>query len=208
MSKRYNRLRNVLLPEFPIRKHDLRDLLIKRSSYRKFSGKPIKLQQLSEILYYSAGLVGESEGKFHFPYPSAGGKYPIEIYPLVLYGKDELKIGLYHYSPTEHALDILLTPLKKEDISSIWMSQKWFRKASVILILTAVYHRTTDKYGQKGLPFPFIEAGHIGQNIYLLAQSLGIGCCAIGQFKEKQLCELLDINPFEEYPIYYMALGN
>src|SRR3989338_2689823 len=207
MSKRYNRLRNISLPKFPIRKANLIELLINRSSYREFSGKPISLQQLSEILHYSAGLVRESEGKFHFPYPSAGGKYPIEIYPLVLYG-DELKNGLYHYSPTEHALDILLAPLKKEDISSIWMSQKWFRKASIILIFTAVYHRTTDKYGRKGLPFPFIEAGHIGQNVYLLAQSLGIGCCAIGQFKEKQLCKLLDINPFEEYPIYYIALGN
>lgn len=207
MNKQYSRLRSIFLPEFPVRKDNLRDLLIKRISFRKFSGKPIRLQQLSEILYYSAGLVGESEGEFHFPYPSAGGKYPIEIYPLVLYG-DELKIGLYHYSPIGHALDILLTPLKKEDTSSIWMSQKWFRKASVILILTAVYHRTTEKYGYKGLPFPFIEAGHIGQNIYLIAQSLRIGCCAIGQFKEKELYKLLDINPFEEYPIYYIALGN
>lgn len=207
MNKQYSRLKSIFLPEFPVRKDNLRDLLIKRISFRKFSGKLIRLQQLSEILYYSAGLVGESEGKFHLSYPSAGGKYPIEIYPLVLYG-DELKIGLYHYNPIEHALDILLTPLKKEDTSSIWMSQRWFRKASVILILTAVYHRTTDKYGNRGLPFPFIEAGHIGQNIYLLAQSLGIGCCAIGQFKEKQLCKLLDINPFEEYPIYYIALGN
>lgn len=207
MSKRYSRLRNIFLPEFPIRKDNLRELLIKRGSYRKFSGKSIKIQQLSEILYYSAGLVRKSKGKFHLSYPSAGGKYPIEIYPLVLYG-GELNNGLYHYNPIEHALDILLTPLKKEDTSSLWMSQKWFRKASVILILTAVFHRTTDKYGQKGLPFPFIEAGHIGQNIYLLAQSLGIGCCAIGQFKEKKLCKLLDINPFEEYPIYYIALGN
>lgn len=207
MNKRYSRLRNIFLPKFPIRRANFIDLLINRSSYRKFSGKPIKLQQLSEILYYSAGLVGESEGKFHLPYPSAGGKYPIEIYPLVLC-EGELKIGLYHYSPVEHALDILLTPLKKEDTSSIWMSQKWFRKASVILVLTAMYHKTTDKYGHKGLPFPFIEAGHIGQNVYLLAQSLGIGCCAIGQFKEKELCRLLDINPLEEYPIYYIALGN
>ena len=207
MNKQYSRLRNIFLPEFPVRKDNLRDFLVKRKSFRRFSGKPIRLEQLSEILYYSAGSVRESDGKFHFPYPSAGGKYPIEIYPLVLYG-DELKIGLYHYSPTEHALDILLTPLKKEDTSSIWMSQKWFRKASVILILTAVYHRTTDKYGNRGIPFLFIEVGHIGQNIYLLAQSLGIGCCAIGQFKEKQLCRLLDINPFEEYPIYYIALGN
>lgn len=207
MNKLYSRLRNIYLPNFPSRKNNLKDLLMKRSSYRNFSGKPVGLEQLSEILFYSAGLVGKSEGKLRHPYPSAGGKYPIEIYPLVLYG-DELKPGLYHYSPTEHALDILLTPLKKEDTSSIWMSQKWFRKASVILIMTAVYRRTTVKYGEKGLPFLYIEAGHIGQNIYLLAQGLGIGCCAIGQFKEKQLCELLDINPFEEYPIYYIALGN
>ena len=207
MNKQYSRLRSILLPEFPIGKDNLRDLLSKRKSYRKFSGKPIRPDQLSEILYYSAGLVRESEGKFHRPYPSAGGKYPIEIYPLVLSGSD-LEPGLYHYSPTEHALDILLPSLDKKEVSSIWMSQRWFRKSSIILIMTAVYRRTTDKYGEKGLPFPFIEAGHIGQNIYLLAQSLGIGCCAIGQFKEKQLCKLLDINPFEEYPIYYIALGN
>lgn len=207
MNKQYSRLRNIFLPEFSIGKDNLRDLLSKRKSYRKFSGKPIRPEQLSEILYYSAGLVRDSEGKFHRPYPSAGGKYPIEIYPLVLYG-DELKVGLYHYSPIEHSLDVLSTSLRQEEISSIWMSQKWFRKASIILILTAVYHRTTDKYGQKGLPFPFIEAGHIGQSVYLLAQSLGIGCCAIGQFKEKEMCKLLDINPFEEYPIYYIALGN
>lgn len=207
MSKQYSRLKNIFLPKFSIKKGDLRESLIKRSSYRKFSGKPVKSQQLSEILYYSVGLVREVQGKFYPPHPSAGGKYPIEIYPLVLFG-DELKTGLYHYNPVEHALDILLTPIKKEDTSSIWMSQKWFRKASVILILTAVYNRTTDKYGKRGLPFPFIEAGHIGQSIYLIAQSLGIGCCAIGQFKEEKLCELLDINPFEEYPIYYIALGN
>lgn len=207
MNKLYSRLKNIYLPKFPVRKINLTDLLDHRVSYRKFSKKPVGLKQLSEILFYSAGFIEDAEGKLRRPYPSAGGKYPIEIYPLVLYG-NELQSGLYHYSPTEHALDILLTPLKKEDTSSIWMSQKWFRKASVILIMTAVYHKTTDKYGEKGLPFPFIESGHIGQNIYLLAQSLGIGCCSIGQFKEKQLCKLLDINPFEEYPIYYVALGN
>ena len=64
MSKRYNRLRNISLPKFPIRKANLIELLINRSSYREFSGKPISLQQLSEILHYSAGLVRESEGKF------------------------------------------------------------------------------------------------------------------------------------------------
>jgi SagB-type dehydrogenase family enzyme len=121
---------------------------------------------------------------------------------------DDVQKGLYHYDPLSHSLDVLLVPLKYGDTSKIWKTQQWFKKASIVLILTAVYTRTTEKYGEKGLPFPFIEAGHIGQNIYLLAQSMKIGCCAIGQFNEKPLCELLDINIFEEYPIYYIALGN
>jgi len=207
MSKVYSRLKHIELPGFTKRNSDLRNLLLKRNSSRNFSKKPVTLKQLSEILYYSAGIVRNTEGELRRPYPSAGAKYPIEIYPLVLVNNDIQK-GLYHYDPLSHSLDVLLTPLKHGDTSKIWKTQKWFKKASIILILTAVYTRTTEKYGEKGLPFPFIEAGHIGQNVYLLAQSMKIGRCAIGQFNEKPLCELLDINIFEEYPIYYIALGN
>jgi SagB-type dehydrogenase family enzyme len=207
MSKIYSRLRQIELPEFPMRGDNLRKLLLKRFSYRNFSKKAVTLKQLSEILYYSAGIVRKVEGELRRPYPSAGAKYPIEIYPLILVN-NEVQKGLYHYDPANHSLDVLLDSLKNSDISGIWKTQQWFKKASIILILTAAYTRTTEKYGEVGLAFPFIEAGHIGQNVYLLAQSMEIGCCAIGQFNEKPLCELLDINIFEEYPIYYIALGN
>jgi len=207
MSKIYSRLKHIELPNFTKQNGDLRELLLKRFSYRNFSKKPVTLKQLSEILYYSAGIVRESGDELRRPYPSAGAKYPIEIYPLILVNSNIQK-GLYHYDPLSHSLDVLLVPLRNSDISKIWKTQQWFKKASIVLILTAVYTRTTEKYGEEGLSFPFIEAGHIGQSVYLLAQNMKIGCCAIGQFNEKVLCELLDINIFEEYPIYYIALGN
>ncbi len=207
ITKKYSRLRSIQLPSLFVQRNNLRNLLLKRSSYRNFSKKSVSLKQLSEILYYSAGTIRKSEGELHRSYPSGGGKYPIEIYPLVLFGKD-IDSGVYHFNPFTHSLEILLSPMENDEIARIWMSQNWFKKASIILILTAVYTRTTEKYGKKGLPFPLIEAGHIGQNIYLLAQDMKIGCCAIGQLNEKAIVNLLDINIFEEYPVYYIALGN
>lgn len=189
----------------------LQKLLVSRSSYRGFSKKPITLKHLSQILYFSAGLVRFLQQNLESsrrPYPSAGAKYPLEVYPLVLVNSDNLKRGLYHYNVIEHSLEILLSSLRADDLKNIWMSQKWFRKASIILIITSVFERTTEKYGQRGIGFSLIEAGHLGQNIHLVAQKLGIGCSAIGEFREEAIVKLLDINPNEELPVYYIALGN
>lgn len=208
--KNYTRLDYVEMKRPKISAGNLQGLLSERSSFRDFSKKPVSLDQLSEILYFSAGNVRflkqnlESSKR---PYPSAGAKYPLEIYPLVLVDSD-IKKGLYHYNVIEHALEILLRPVNSDDLKDIWMSQKWFLKASIILIITAIFERTTEKYGQKGIGYSLIEAGHLGQNIYLVAQKTGIGCSAIGEFREDAIVKLLDINPDEELPIYYLALGN
>ena len=185
-------------------------LLSERSSFRGFSKKPVSLDQLSKILYFSAGTVRflrQDLDSSRRPYPSAGAKYPLEIYPLLLVGSD-IKKGLYHYNVIEHSLETLLRPINSADLKDIWMSQKWFRKASIILIITAIFERTTEKYGQKGIVYSLIEAGHLGQNIYHVAQKISVGCSAIGEFREDAIVKLLDINPDEELPIYYLALGN
>lgn len=211
MFKNYTRLKYIEIERPKVPPDGLEKLLANRSSYRNFSRKPVSLEQLSEILYFSAGLVRrpqQNPESSRRPYPSAGAKYPLETYPLVLVGSDSLRRGLYHYNVIEHSLEILLQPIKNSDLQDIWMSQKWFRKASVILIITAVFARITSKYGQRGIGYSLIEAGHLGQNIYLVSQKIGIGSSAIGEFKEEAIVKLLDINPYEELPIYYVALGN
>lgn len=210
MHKSYPRLKRINLPKFAKTADELRRLIKKRRSFRGFSNKPIELQTLLDILYYSAGILRpnpyESLNPFR-PYPSGGAKYPLEVYPLVINGKG-IKPGLYHYSPSEHSLEVLLQPVLPEEIEPIWTAQRWFRKAAVIILLTAVFHRTTNKYGKRGVKFPYIEAGHLAQNIYLLATSVNLGCCAIGLLNEDPLIKLMDINPRDEYPVYYVALGN
>ena len=207
--KNYTRLDYVEMKR-PTKPNGFEKFIVGRSSYRGFSKKPANLDQLSKILYFSAGLTRFPQQNLESsrrPYPSAGAKYPLEIYPLVLVGSD-IKKGLYHYNVIDHSLEILLLPIRRKDLKDIWMSQKWFRKASIILIITAIFERTTEKYGQKGIVYSLIEAGHLGQNIYHVAQKISVGCSAIGEFREDAIVKLLDINPDEELPIYYLALGN
>lgn len=210
MHKQYSRLKHVALPDVSKSVEEPRGLIKKRASFRDFSEKPIDKATLSEILYYSSSVIRPNPFDNDNPYrayPSAGAKYPLEIYPLVLFGKD-IDPGLYHYSPIMHNLEVLSQSIKKEEISAIWIKeQSWFKKAAVLLIITSTFHRTTDKYGERGVMFPYIEAGHLAQNVYLIATSLGIGCCAIGMLNDNFVIKLLDINSREEYPIYYLALG-
>ncbi|MFA6007516.1 MAG: SagB/ThcOx family dehydrogenase [Candidatus Shapirobacteria bacterium] len=211
MDKQYTRLKKIKLPDIKTPEGELQNTILKRKSYRDFSSKSISKQALTKILYYSSGVVRpnlfESNNPFRV-YPSAGAKYPLEIYVLVMTvrGVDR---GLYHYNPLMNYLDILSLNVTKKELDPIWMEkQKWFENASVIIFITSIFDRTTDKYGARGVMFPYIEAGHIAQNIYLLATSLNIGCCAIGMLNEKFVIKLLDINPRKEYPIYYLAVGN
>lgn len=210
MYKQYPRLQHLDLPNINKPSGQLRKLIKKRSSFRDFSNKPINKAALADILYYCSGVTRpnppENDNPFR-AYPSAGAKYPLEVYPLILSGKG-IDNGLYHYNPIANNLTILLQKIEKKEIDQIWIKkQPWFKKAAVLLIITATFHRTTDKYKERGVVFPYIEAGHLAQNVYLLANSLGIGCCAIGGLNESQIIKLLDINPREEYPIYYLALG-
>ncbi|MCK4850326.1 MAG: SagB/ThcOx family dehydrogenase, partial [Phycisphaerae bacterium] len=74
----------------------------------------------------------------------------------------------------------------------------------VSIIMAADYGRTAKKYKARAKRYVHIEAGHIGQNIYLQAESLGLGTCAVGAFSDSQVKGLLGI---AEEPVYVMPLG-
>ena len=209
--KIYSRLDHVLLSK-PIGKEmKLHEVLIARSSSRNFTGEAMGIDTLSSILFYSAGGIERVEKNrkvvYRRPYPSAGARYPLEIYPLVIHGDKDLPKALYHYNPLSHSLAVLLKKITLKEFKSVWLGQAWAAKASIILLITAVYERTSSKYGNKGIGFCLLEAGHLAQNIYLVCQDVGVGCCAIGKLREEIVTEILDLKPEEEIPLYYLAIG-
>lgn len=203
--KAYARLDEVQLPKPALLFHiSLKDSIVQRTSRRNFKEKRLSKKQLSSLLYYSAGLK-----KFKPPwqanrfYPSGGARYPLETYLLSL--KTELPTGLYHYYLKNHSLE----QLEKFSNFSIadYVLHDWFKKASCFIIISAVFKRSTIKYGDRGYRFTLMEAGHLGQNFYLLASALSIKCCAIGGFIEDKVNKLLDVDGINESAIYMLAIG-
>ena len=77
---------------------------------------------------------------------------------------------------------------------------------SVIFIICAEFEKTTVKYGKRGERYVYMEAGHMAQNIQLLATSMGKASYCIGAFDDKKLKRILKLT--KEDPVYMIAVGN
>lgn len=199
--KGYSRFKSIRLLKPSIRKVLLVSVLQNRKSNRFFSNKKLSLKKIGSLLYYSFGINAKREGYLRF-YPSAGYRFPLEIYILSL--DTDLPKGVYHYYLKDHSLEKLYNiDIKVDD----YFSQKWINKAKAIVVITGVFKRMTIKYGERGYRFTLMEAGHAGQNVYLLASALKLDCCAIGGFDDKRLSILLDIDGISEAPLYAFAIG-
>jgi SagB-type dehydrogenase family enzyme len=81
------------------------------------------------------------------------------------------------------------------------------RDAAVIVVLTTVLERSLWKYGDRGYRYQLLEAGHVAQNLNLVATALGLGSFNIGGFFDSDLANLLGLDIEEEIPLYGIALG-
>lgn len=177
-------------------------LISQRRSRRAFSA-PLQLAELSDILRYSCGeTVGTGRAQ-----PSAGARYPIEAYVLVFRDAPGLASGVYHYAPAGHALACLAQrTFTKEEVGHMFIEES-VQDAAAAIVLTGVFARTSTKYGQRGYRYVLLEAGHIGQNIYLAARTLGLGSCAVGGTDDAALETLLEIDGENESVVYALAMG-
>lgn len=202
--KEYPRLDKHILPTPDPIQSPLGETLLKRHSGRAFSNKPVSLEKLSTLLFYSAGTKPtQADYRAARPYPSAGSRYPLEIY-LISLGSD-LEKGLYHYNVRNHSLEIL----QQSDSLDTKNLIKWDARdlPSLFLIISSIFQRTTMKYGERGYRHILTEQGHLGQNFYLVATSLGLNICSIGGFYDDGLQKLLDLSQQQEQVLGVYALG-
>lgn len=206
--KAYPRLKRISLEKVNHSKKKLSYLLKKRRSSRAFSGKSISKSELSYLLTASCGLInfGEAVDETRRAYPSAGARYPLEVYPFIIHC-DQIKRGLYHYNVKANTMEELAIGNFNNDLVEISGGEEWITKTAVIFVITAVFDRTRVKYGDRGYRYALIEAGHLGQNICLLATELGLKSCPIGGFIDTKLNKLLDIDKTNESALYLIAVG-
>jgi SagB-type dehydrogenase family enzyme len=179
----------------------LGEALERRSSRRDCRLAPLPLETLGRLLHASFGMHGP-----HRPFPSAGGLHPLELYA-VTQQVEGLPDGVWHYDPWVHELALRRAGCFLGEAAGIAYGQESVREANLLLCLTAVFARTSRKYGQRGYRYVLFEAGHVGQNLYLVADALGLARFSIGGFFDHELDRLLDLPPGEEEAVYLFCAG-
>ncbi|MCM8787725.1 MAG: SagB/ThcOx family dehydrogenase [Candidatus Omnitrophica bacterium] len=177
----------------------LEKAIASRRSIRDFSSKPIKIEELSQILWAAYGK--NKYGKITTP--SAGALYPLKIYVICL-NIEGLKKGLYLYQPLQHALIFISDFNLEKKLAKSCLGQKWVEEAAANIIICANYEITTSHYGERGKRYVQIEVGHAAQNIYLQVEALGLGTVAVGAFIDANVKNMLGL---KEEPLYIMPIG-
>lgn len=186
------------------------EAILLRRSIRDYTNDPITIEQLSMILWAAQGITN-TKWRFRAA-PSAGATYPLEIYVVVgensvlVENNTFLKAGVYKYDVYRHSLVLIKEGDYREELSRAALNQRWVREAPVNIVICAVYERTTNYYGERGVRYVHIEVGHVGQNIYLMATALGLGTVAVGAFYDSHVARIISAKP-EEHPLYIMPIG-
>ncbi len=180
------------------------EAIASRRSVRSFTGEPLNLCEIAQLLWSAQGITDPVWKKRAAP--SAGATYPLEVYVVV--GNNSvvgLKEGVYHYDPHTHSIEKVREGDIREELCDAAVGQEWVKNAPVDFVICAIYERTTQRYGERGIRYVHMEAGHAAQNMYLQCESLGLGMVVVGAFWDERVQELLNTTA---EPLYIIPVGH
>jgi SagB-type dehydrogenase family enzyme len=176
--------------------------LSQRRSVRDYTGEPLTLAELSQLCWAAQGITDPVGFRTA---PSAGGLYPLELYAVVG-GVEGLEPGVYRYVSEGHRAVKTLDGDRRESLADAALGQAWVENGAVVFVLAAVYERTTGKYGERGIRYVQMEAGHAAENLCLQATALGLGAVTVGAFHDDRVSRTLGM-PENEKPLYVIPVG-
>ena len=174
-------------------------MMNKRSSTRWYADPTmadLDLEQIGLLMWAAYGkstLIGGRR-----TVPSAGSIYPLTIY-LLWQGK-----LFWYVTAAHHLVEFKDDKLLQGGLQVACVNQKSVGRAAVIIVVAANYDKIKRKYKGRGERYAILEAGHVGQNVHLMCEALGLGCVMIGAFSDRKVKAVLGI---DEDPLYVIPVG-
>jgi SagB-type dehydrogenase family enzyme len=185
-------------------------VLTNRVTARSLSPQPLTLETVATLLHYAYGITRDNADTiFPRPFrivPSGGALYPLEIF-FHSTQVEGLSVGLYHYNPVTNCLRHLREADLSPRLAEAMVQRTLPFDASIVFFISAIFERATFKYGPRGYRFVLLEAGHVAQNMSLVASALGLGCMNLGGFFDRQIDEILGFDGLNHSTIYLTAIG-
>ena len=179
-----------------------------RRSLRKYAASPLSPEELTSLLWSTQGVSRVVPGRTTFrTVPSAGARHAFETV-VVVHRVDGVDPGTYQYLAIDHRLMRLDTPPDfAARMVEACLGQRMVAESAVTFVWVAERTRMAWRYGERGTRYLFLDAGHVCQNLYLAAQAIGAGACAIAAFDDERLNELLGFDGVDRFAVYVATVG-
>ena len=173
-------------------------LIAARRSVRRYSSAALPLPALAAVLSRLVAAAG----------PALSPAVRID---LVVHAVEGLAPGAYRCQPERHALlhRRPLAPSGRAATRAAALDQDVIGDAAAVLVLSIDRALVAaDPLGPgRGYRHAFLEAGRIGERVYLEAQAQGLGACAVGAFYDDEAAALVGVDPAREWVVHFAALG-
>ena len=188
------------LPQASIRGTvSLEEAIARRRSRRSFAKGDLTQAQIGQLLWAAQGITMRGPERTLRSVPSAGALFPLAV-TLVT------RQGIYAYQPEQHALQQTIPGDTRALVSQAALGQDAVRTAPCVIVISAVFERSTGKYGDRGIRYAYMEAGHSCQNVLLQAAALGLDAVPVGAFDDNAVHAVLAL-PDDAHPLYLIPVG-
>ena len=186
------------------------ELIELRTTQRQYSNQSLTMQELSYLLWCTQGVkMPMTNGGSKRTVPSAGARHAFETY-LYIQRVEGLEPGFYRFLAFEHALVRVeeISADQAEEFLSAFSTKPVIAGSAVTFLWVAEADRMLYQYGFRGIRYLYLDAGHVCENLYLAAESLHMGACALGAFDDKKLNAVLKLEKNAgEFVVYAAAIG-
>lgn len=195
--------------EWQIPDGELQTLLASRQTVRQYTEIALSLDELSFLLWATQGV-----RELHPDYkltkrivPSAGARHAFETF-LLINRVEGIPAGLFRYSALQHAIFAINTSETIcSELTEACLKQAQITNSAVSFFWDAVVERMFWRYQERGYRYLHLDAGHVCQNLYLAAESINCGVCAIAAYDDELVNSTIGLDGVDQFIIYIASVG-
>lgn len=185
--------------------------LAQRRTVREGQDYTLEFTVLADLLFSGFGVTDWTDGSVgRLPLkfaPSGGARNPFDAF---LYVRDVegLEPGPYRYSGLDHCI-VPLESAHEASIVGLMGGQDWAANAACLILLVADFSRSMWKYegDDNAYRVVMIEAGHIGQNIMLMAAEHRLSACASAALDHDLADATFGLRRVDQSAVYALAIN-
>lgn len=181
------------------------------SDSNMFRNKNITLNDLSEILFFSAGITRVMRydyGTYYMRAASAtGALYPIELYIVCRDLPPNLKAGVYHFCPAEFNLTEIRSGDYMAQLSVAAGNNSNILNSQITIVFTSFAWRNAWKYQARSYRHWYWDSGVIAANLLAITTSMKIPSELVVGFVDDTLNNLLRLEKQKEATILMAAIN-